>query len=96
MQLVSNDLDKEDISECEPILCQSDLSQRSIESSSSFEITSSGGDHAVIHEVDLEDIHVDENSRLVTTEQLQCRICLEIGGPYFLLYLVFFFFFFNL
>lgn len=93
MQLVSNDLNKEDISECEPILCQSDLSQRSIESSSSCEITTLGGGHAVNDEEDLEDVHVDENSHLVNTEQPQCRICLEIGGPYFLSYLVFFFFF---
>lgn len=82
MQLVSNDIRKEDVSECEPILCQSDLSQRYTESSSSCEIATVGGDRDIIDE-ELQDLDVDENSQLVT-EQPQCRICLEIGGPYFL------------
>lgn len=90
MQLVSNDIHKEDISECDPILCQSDLSQRSIESSSSCEITTLRGDCDIIDE-DLHDLEVDENSQLVN-EQPQCRICLEIGGPYFLSCSVPFFF----
>ncbi|KAF3430942.1 hypothetical protein FNV43_RR25672 [Rhamnella rubrinervis] len=78
MQLVSNDIHKEDTSECEPILCQSELSQRSVESSSSCEITTLEGDCDIIDE-DVQDLDVDENSQLVD-EQPQCRICLEIGG----------------
>ncbi|XP_022716440.1 uncharacterized protein LOC111275362 isoform X4 [Durio zibethinus] len=79
MQLVSNDSRKEDISESEPILCQSDISQRSEECSSSFEITVIGGD-CVVTSDDLEDINVDETSHLVNADHPQCRICLEIEG----------------
>ena len=80
MQLVSNDSRKEDISESEPILCQSDVSQRSEECSSSCEITAVGGDCVVVSD-DL-DINVDETSHLVNTDHPQCRICLDIEGAY--------------
>ncbi|XP_022724167.1 E3 ubiquitin-protein ligase MARCH8-like isoform X3 [Durio zibethinus] len=79
MQLVSNDSQKEDISESEPILCQSDISQRSEECSSSSEITTVEG-YCVVVSDDLEDINADETSHLVNADQPQCRICLDIEG----------------
>ncbi|XVF23196.1 hypothetical protein REPUB_Repub13aG0016400 [Reevesia pubescens] len=79
MQLVSNDSQKEDISESEPILCQSDISQRSEECSSSCEITAIGGDCVVVSD-DFEGIDFDETSHLVNADHPQCRICLDIGG----------------
>ena len=81
MQLVSNDSRKEDISESEPILCQFDNSQRSEECSSSCEITAVGGD-CVVDSDDL-DINVVETSHLVNADHPQCRICLDIGGAYY-------------
>ncbi|XP_015571247.1 uncharacterized protein LOC8259964 isoform X2 [Ricinus communis] len=77
MQLVSNDSQKEDISEREPILRQSNIVQRSEESSSSCEITSIGQD---CDGDDLESVHVDETCHLVNPDQPQCRICLDNGG----------------
>ncbi|WRX26448.1 zinc finger protein [Theobroma cacao] len=68
MQLVSNDSQKEDILESEPILCQSDISQRSEECSSSCEITAIGGDSVVVDD-DLEDINVDETCHLNTNHK---------------------------
>ncbi|XWS16616.1 hypothetical protein CRYUN_Cryun34aG0105300 [Craigia yunnanensis] len=79
MQLVSNDSQKDDTSESEPILHRSHNSQRSEECSSSCEITTVGGDCVVLSD-DLEDINVDESSHLVNADHLQCRICLDIGG----------------
>ncbi|PON53162.1 Zinc finger, RING-CH-type [Parasponia andersonii] len=79
MQLVLNDSYSEDISEREPILGQSDSLHRSVESSSSCEITTVGGDHAIIDE-DLQNLRVDENCQLVNADQPQCRICLDSGG----------------
>ncbi|CAB4302573.1 unnamed protein product [Prunus armeniaca] len=76
MQLVSNDSRKEDITECEPILCQSDISQRPTESSSSCEITAVQGDFAANDE-ESQNLDVDENSKLVNPEHPQCRICLD-------------------
>ncbi|GAV65027.1 RINGv domain-containing protein [Cephalotus follicularis] len=78
MQLVSNDSQKGNISETEPILCLSDIIPTSEESSSSCEITSVGGESVVCD--DLQSIYVDESSRLVNAEQPQCRICLDTGG----------------
>lgn len=79
MQLVSNDSHNQDISECEPILGQSDSLHRPVESSSSCEIITVAGDHAITDE-DLQDLHVDENCQLVNADQTQCRICLDSGG----------------
>lgn len=87
MQLVSNDSRKEDSSECEPILFQSDISQRSEECSSSGEITAIGGDCVIVSD-DL-DINVDETSHLVNADHPQCRICLDIGGAYHVKYTFF-------
>ncbi|EXB37442.1 E3 ubiquitin-protein ligase MARCH8 [Morus notabilis] len=76
MQL--NDSRKEDISEREPILGQSDSEDRFVESSSSCEIVTVGGDHAIIDQ-DLQNLHVDEICQLVNADQPQCRICLDSG-----------------
>jgi hypothetical protein len=83
MQLVSNDSLEEDSPESEPILCQSDIPQRPCESSSSCEITAVIGDSAVTDE-ESQNLEVNESSKLVNSEQPQCRICLDNGGPYFL------------
>nr|TKS17210.1 E3 ubiquitin-protein ligase MARCH8-like isoform X1 [Populus alba] len=80
MQLVSNDSCKEDISESEPILSHSNISQHSEEESpSSLEIKSLGGD-CEIHVDDLESIQIDETCHLVNPDQPQCRICLDNEG----------------
>ena len=87
MQLVPNDRDKEDITECEPILCQSDISQRPAESSSSSEITAVLGDFPAVDE-EAQIFDVNENSKLVNAEQPQCRICLDTEeGPICLAFL---------
>lgn len=77
MQL--NDSHKEDISERQPILGQSDSEHRFIESSSLCEIVTVGGDNDIVDE-DLQNLHVDESCQLVNTDQLQCRICLDSEG----------------
>lgn len=77
MQLVLNDSHREGISESEPILHQAG----SVVSSSSCEITTIGGDCAVVND-DLQDLQLDEDCPLVNSDQHQCRICLEIGGLY--------------
>lgn len=77
MQL--NDSREEDISEREPILGQSDSEDRFVESSSSCEIVTVGGDHTIIDQ-DLQNLHVDEICQLVNADQPQCRICLDSGG----------------
>ncbi|KAE8669821.1 hypothetical protein F3Y22_tig00112216pilonHSYRG00006 [Hibiscus syriacus] len=74
MQLVSNDSQKEGISEREPILSQPDISRTYEE----CEISSVGGD-CVVGE-DLEEINVDETSHLVNSDHRQCRICLDNEG----------------
>ncbi|KAJ6892796.1 E3 ubiquitin-protein ligase MARCH8-like isoform X2 [Populus alba x Populus x berolinensis] len=80
MQLVSNDSCKEDISESEPILSHSNISQHSEEeAASSLEIKSLGGD-CEIHVDDLESIQIDETCHLVNPDQPQCRICLDNEG----------------
>ncbi|GFZ11624.1 RING/FYVE/PHD zinc finger superfamily protein [Actinidia rufa] len=79
MQLVSNDRRTEDSSETEPILHQSNIVQRSEESSSSFEIRAVGRDCPLSAD-DSQTIDVDENCNLVNADQPQCRICLDIGG----------------
>ncbi|KAG6758734.1 hypothetical protein POTOM_039094 [Populus tomentosa] len=80
MQLVSNDSCKEDISESEPILSHSNISQHSEEESpSSLEIKSLGRD-CEIHVDDLESIQIDETCHLVNPDQPQCRICLDNEG----------------
>ncbi|KAF2317699.1 hypothetical protein GH714_039596 [Hevea brasiliensis] len=75
MQLVSNDSHKEDISESEPILCQSTTLHHSEESSSSCEIISIARDCD-----DLEGVQIDETYHLVNPDQPQCRICLDTAG----------------
>ena len=82
MQLVSNDRRTEYSSETEPILHQSNIVQRSEESSSSFEIRTVGRDCPLSAD-DSQTIDVDENCNLVNTDQPQCRICLDIGGLYY-------------
>jgi hypothetical protein len=91
MQLVSNDSRQEDFSESEPILSQSNILQQSEEeSSSSREIKSLGRD-CDVHVAELESICIDETSLLVNPDQPQCRICLDIGGLFYLVCLVPFF-----
>ncbi|KAL5554596.1 hypothetical protein UlMin_041997 [Ulmus minor] len=80
MQLVLNDSHKEDTSECEPILCQSDSRDRSIESSSSYEITTAGEDYDIVDDEESQNLNADESCQLVNAEQPQCRICLDHGG----------------
>ncbi|XP_052312565.1 uncharacterized protein LOC7469466 isoform X2 [Populus trichocarpa] len=80
MQLVSNDSRKEDISESEPILSHSNISQHSEEESpSSLEIKSLGRD-CEIHVDDSESIQIDETCHLVNPDHPQCRICLDNEG----------------
>ncbi|KAL6144311.1 hypothetical protein ACLB2K_055005 [Fragaria x ananassa] len=79
MQLVSNDSRRDDSSECEPILSQSDNPQRLSEASSSCEITAVLGDIAVT-DVESQNLDVNESSKLVNSEQPQCRICLDNEG----------------
>jgi hypothetical protein len=99
MQLVSNDSNREDISESEPILRQAGILQSSVESpsssSSSCEITAVGGNCSVVND-DFQDLHIDESCHLVNTDQPQCRICFDSGGLYYLLFLLSFFFFFGI
>ncbi|XP_050223271.1 uncharacterized protein LOC126673240 [Mercurialis annua] len=78
MQLVSNDSHKDDNSEREPILSQSDIVQDTEESSSHCEITPTAGHDCDCD--DLESVHIDETCLLVNSDQPQCRICLDIGG----------------
>jgi hypothetical protein len=85
MQLVSNDSRKEDISESEPILSHSNISQHSEEESpSSLEIKSLGRD-CEIHVDDSESIQIDETCHLVNPDHPQCRICLDNEGVTYLL-----------
>lgn len=91
MQLVSNDSNREDISESEPILPRTSILQKSEESSSSCEITAVGGECAI---GDLQNLHLEESCHLVNTDQPQCRICLDNGGFYYLPCSVYFLFFF--
>ena len=84
MQLVSNDSCAEDSSETEPILCQSNIEQRSEESSSLFEIRTVEGD-CLITGAELQSLDVEESCSLVNADQPQCRICLEIEGIHYLL-----------
>lgn len=90
MQLAANDSHREDASENEPILQRSDVEERSEGSSFSSEITTVGGEFAVAVD-DLESLDVDETCSLVHTDQPQCRICLENGGPYLLPFLISFY-----
>lgn len=87
MQLMSNDSRKEDVSEREPILCQSDISLQSEESTSSTEITAVGEEPVVAGE-NLQNLNVDETCHLVNVDQPQCRICLDVGGLDYLSHLV--------
>ncbi|XP_040989153.1 E3 ubiquitin-protein ligase MARCHF3 [Juglans microcarpa x Juglans regia] len=81
MQLVSNDSNREDISESEPILPRTSILQRSEGSSSSCEITAAEGECAIGKgNGDLQNLHLEESCRLVNTDQPQCRICLDNGG----------------
>ncbi|PKU72289.1 E3 ubiquitin-protein ligase MARCH3 [Dendrobium catenatum] len=73
MELVPCRNQSSDASEIDPILCPSTFKDGSEESESSSEIRSAG-------DGDYENLEADEISRLVATEQPQCRICLEIGG----------------
>lgn len=89
MQLVSSV--SEDSSETEPILCQTEIVQKSKESSSSCEIKPVGGDFSVADQ-DAEDLEADEAHSLVNADQPQCRICFDVGGlhyPVYLFYILF-------
>lgn len=79
MPLISNDSQREDSSETEPILSQSTAANRSGGSSSSIEITVGGSDFSVSTD-DSSNRDADENSSLVHSEQPLCRICLDTGG----------------
>lgn len=83
MQLVPNDSNIEDISESEPILLRSEISQSSESSSSSSsslsEITSAGANSG-FPDRDLENLDANETCHLVNAEQPQCRICLDNEG----------------
>ncbi|KAL2461959.1 RING/FYVE/PHD zinc finger superfamily protein [Abeliophyllum distichum] len=82
MQLVPNDIRREDISETEPILSQPNRVERSEESSSSssssIEITVSGDCSITADDLTHPDVH--ENYALVQTDQSLCRICLDTEG----------------
>lgn len=101
MQLMPNDGHPDDVSESEPILAQYENLQRSEESSSpsasssssssQCEITTVKGDCVVTTDI-LQNLHDDETTHLVNSDQPQCRICLDIGGLYYLDCLVSFLF----
>lgn len=85
MQLVSTDSHKEDISESEPILSQSESLQKVEESSSasSSSLSSPSSEITAVREADdLQNLDVDETSHLMNADQPQCRICFDIGGLY--------------
>ncbi|XP_042509900.1 E3 ubiquitin-protein ligase MARCHF8 [Macadamia integrifolia] len=79
MQLVSNYVQTEDVSETEPILNQSEIVCTSKESSSSCEIRLVVGDCSAAGD-DRLSLDADERSNLVSADQPQCRICLDNGG----------------
>ncbi|KAF4347586.1 uncharacterized protein LOC115712734 [Cannabis sativa] len=81
MQLAINDSHNEEISEREPILGQSESLHRSVgsSSSSSCEIITVEGDHAIADEDGI-NVRVEENCQLVNADLPQCRICLDSGG----------------
>lgn len=83
MQPVANDSPGEDISESQPILTHCATYERSVDASSSCEITSVEGEVVVaIDDDDLQNFNDDESSLLVSADQPQCRICLDTGGVY--------------
>lgn len=79
MQLGPNDGHKGEYSESEPILNHSQDSQGSCEPSFTCEITTVGVDLAVGAD-DFHNLHVDETSLLMSSDQPQCRICLDTEG----------------
>lgn len=78
----SNDRHTADVSETEPILGRhSNVSQRSEDPISSCEITTSEGESVVDIDDNNRNIDGNENCHLLNaTDQLQCRICLEVEG----------------
>lgn len=87
MHLVSNDSQLGDITETEPILSHSeDISEnepilsQSTTAGSSKDTQSSCEIRLVCSDVDCENSEAEEHCNLVTTEQPQCRICLDNGG----------------
>lgn len=81
MQLVvSSERQTGDSLEREPILHQSDIAEKSEESSSSFEIRIEERDCAVLSDGTHYNDDVTEDCNLVNADQPQCRICLDIGG----------------
>ncbi|KAB1220050.1 E3 ubiquitin-protein ligase MARCH3 [Morella rubra] len=79
MQLVSNDSNREDFSESEPILRRTGILQKSDDSSSSCEITAIAGECSIVND-DLQNLHLEESCHLGSIDQAQCRICLDSGG----------------
>lgn len=73
MELVPCRNQSEEASETDPILCSSIPKDSSDRSESSCEIRPVG-------DADCENPEIDETSTLVSTEQPQCRICLDTGG----------------
>lgn len=79
MQLVSNDSNREDFSESEPILRRTGVLQKSDDSSSSCEITAIAEECSIVND-DLQNLHLEESCHLGSFDQAQCRICLDSGG----------------
>lgn len=78
--LISSERKTGDSSEREPILCHSDIVEKS-EESSSIEIRIEERDCVVLLSDGSQCSDDDaENCNLVNTNQSQCRICLDIGG----------------
>lgn len=80
MQLMSNDSPREGSSETEPILNESKSAERTDNYSSTFEIRTVGSSDCSIAVEDSQSPDVNENSSLVTSDQPQCRICLDTEG----------------
>ncbi|KAL5978036.1 hypothetical protein ACLOJK_037059 [Asimina triloba] len=82
MQLVTLDCQEEGISETQPILPRSVHALGSNESISSCEIRAVHAEY--LDWEDNERFDVEEHPNLANDDQPQCRICLDIGGPYHL------------
>lgn len=75
MELVPCRNQSSEASEIDPILCPSTSKDNSDGSEFTSEIK-------LVGDSDCDSLEADEISSLVATEQPQCRICLETGGPY--------------
>lgn len=80
MQLMSNNNPTDGSSETEPILNESKSVERVDNYSSTFEIRTVGSSDCSIAVEDSQGSEVNENSSLVTSDQPQCRICLDTEG----------------